>query len=81
MVDIRPNGNLVIEARRYRHNNDEITEASLSGTVRREDVLPNNTVLSEDVAELNIYTHDEGHVRDSYRRGWLWRVFDRWKPF
>ncbi|MHB1036263.1 MAG: flagellar basal body L-ring protein FlgH [Pirellulales bacterium] len=81
VVDIRPNGNLVLEAHRTIRNNQEVWEASLSGIVRREDVLPNNTVMSENVAELSIYKRERGHVRDGYERGWLLRFLDEWQPF
>ena len=50
VADIRPNGTFVIEARRVIRDNDELWEQSLSGIIRREDVLPNNTVMSENVA-------------------------------
>jgi flagellar L-ring protein precursor FlgH len=81
VVDIRPNGNLVIEGRRTVQNNGEIWEQSLTGEVRPKDVLPNNTVLSENVAELRIAKRESGHVRDGYRRGWLLRWLDKWQPF
>lgn len=81
VVDIRPNGNLVIEAHGRAEFDHEITEQSLSGIIRRQDVLPNNTVLSEDVAELQLFVRQEGHIRDSWRRGWLWLFLDRHKPF
>ena len=45
VADIRPNGTFVIEARRQIRDNDELWEQTLSGIVRREDVLPNNTVI------------------------------------
>ena len=80
VVDIRPNGNLVIEARRTIENNAEIWEQSLTGTIRREDVSPDNKVLSEDVAELRIKKRESGQVRDGYRRGWLTRLFDKLQP-
>jgi flagellar L-ring protein FlgH len=80
VVDIRPNGNLVIEAHSRTQVNHEIAEQSISGIVRRQDVLPNNTVLSEDVAELQLHRREEGHIRDSWRRGWLWLFLDRHKP-
>ena len=81
VADIRPNGNLVIEAHGQQRWNNEIMELALSGIIRRQDVLPNNTVLSEDVAELQLYARQEGHIRDSWRRGWLWLFLDRHKPF
>lgn len=80
VVDIRPNGNLVIEARRTIENNAEMWQQSLTGTIRREDVSPDNKVLSEDVAELRIRKRESGQVRDAYRRGWLTRFFDMFQP-
>ena len=53
----------------------------LTGIIRREDVLPNNTVLSENVAELSIFKRELGHVRDGYKRGWFTYWFDRFSPF
>ena len=44
-------------------------------------ILPNNTILSENVAELSIYKRETGHVRDSYRRGWLMEFWDAVAPF
>lgn len=81
VADIRPNGNLVIEAHKNVKWNNETYETSLSGIIRRQDVLPNNTVLSEDVAELMLDARQYGHIRDSWRRGWLWLWLDRHKAF
>ena len=81
VVDIRPNGNLIVLGRRSIHNNNEAWDYSLSGEVRPDDVLPNNTVLSENVAELQIDKRESGHVRDGYRRGWFLRWLDKWQPF
>jgi flagellar L-ring protein FlgH len=81
VVDIRPNGNLVLEARKRVQDDDEILEASLTGIVRREDITPNNRVTSDAIAELSVYRRSVGHVRDSYRRGWLHKFYDRFAPF
>jgi flagellar L-ring protein precursor FlgH len=81
VVDIRPNGHLVLEAHQEMRNNDEIWERSLSGIIRPEDILPNNTVLSEDVAELRIAKTERGQVRDGYRRGWLYYLMDKYGAF
>lgn len=81
IVDIRPNGNLVIEGLRTIRNNEDTWEYSLNGVVRPLDVLPNNTVQSESVADLRIIKRESGHVRDSYRRGWLLKWLDRYQPF
>ncbi len=79
--DVRPNGNLIIEAQQTVKNNDEVWEQTLTGEVRPEDVLPNNRVLSENVSGLTINKREMGHVRDSYRRGWFMKFWDRVSPF
>ncbi len=81
VVDVRPNGNLVVEAHRRIQVNEDVWVASLRGVIRREDVLPNNTVLSKNVAELEIEKKEVGNVRDGYRRGWLTRLYDRFSIF
>lgn len=81
VVDIRPNGNLVIEAHRHVQDNEDIWDQSLSGLIRPQDVLPNNTVLSMNIAELMVDKREVGHVRDGYRRGWLTRLYDRFSIF
>ena len=81
VVDIRPNGNLVLEAHKQVQDNEDIWDQSLTGLIRPQDVLPNNTVQSENIAELMINKKEVGHVRDAYRRGWLTRLYDRFSIF
>ena len=66
VVDIRPNGNLVIEARREIRNNEEVWMQSLTGVVRRQSIGPDRTVRSDEVAELRIDKRERGFVNDSY---------------
>ena len=81
VVDIRPNGNFVLEGHFQVQNNDEVWERSLSGIVRPADVLPNNTVLSENVAELRVAKRERGYVRNGYRRGWFLTIMDKLYAF
>lgn len=81
VVDIRSNGNLVLEARKAIRVNDNLWETSLSGMCRAEDIGPDNVVLSKDVIDLEIRKEDRGHLRDGYSRGWLQRFMDRFGPF
>ncbi len=82
VVDIRPNGNLVVEGTRYIQNNDETWEYSLSGEVRPEDMnKQTNSVRSENVASLRIIKREQGHVHDGYSRGWLQKIMDRYQAF
>jgi flagellar L-ring protein precursor FlgH len=81
VVDIRPNGILVIEGNNSIKNNDEVSDYSLSGEIRAEDVKQDNTVLSASIVNLRINKREAGHVRDGYRRGWLLKWADKYQPF
>jgi flagellar L-ring protein FlgH len=81
IVDILPNGNLVLEGHKQICVNDESWQISLSGVCRREDIAPDGTVLSRHVVDLKLDKRDRGHVRDSYKRGWFVRLFDQFHPF
>ena len=81
VVDIRPNGLLVLEARKQIWVNDNLWETSLTGICRSQDIAPDNVVLSKDLIDLEIRKDDQGHLRDGYKRGWFQRWFDRVQPF
>ncbi|MDZ4852680.1 MAG: flagellar basal body L-ring protein FlgH [Pirellulaceae bacterium] len=81
IADIRPNGTLVLSARKSVELNDNIWEASLSGVCRAQDVGPDNVILSRDIFELQVKKRDQGHVRDGYSRGWFTKWLARFKPF
>lgn len=77
VVDIRPNGNLVLEASKSIRLNDNLWETALTGICRAQDIAPDNVVLSKDLIDLQIRKVDRGHLRDGYKRGWLQRILDR----
>jgi flagellar L-ring protein precursor FlgH len=81
IVDIQPNGNLVIEAHQTLRNNEERWRISLTGIVRRESIQPDRTVSSDAIYDLNIDKEEIGQVRDGYARGWLLKWYDKYKPF
>lgn len=81
IVDIRPNGNLVIEAHRTVRNNDEVWQQSLTGVVARQFVNPDRTVRSDSITDLHIDKRELGQVRDGYAPGWVARWYSKWKPF
>ncbi|QDU94308.1 flagellar basal body L-ring protein FlgH [Lignipirellula cremea] len=81
VVDIRPNGNLILEARREIHNNSEIWDYALTGECRPTDIGPGNLILSRDIADLRIEKQERGIVPDGYGRGWFTRWLDRYQPF
>jgi len=79
--DIRPNGLLVLEGHREIQVNNEQWVVSLGGVARPEDILPNNTILSENMAAVKLCKREAGHVRDGYRRGWVQRILDKYQLF
>ena len=81
IVDIRPNGNLVVEGHRQVQNNEEVWEQSITGIVRPTSIRDGNVVFSKDVAAMRIHKRELGSVRDGYRRGWLLRMLDRVQVF
>jgi len=81
VVDIHPNGNLVLEARKTIRSNDSLWNYTLSGVMRSIDVFPNNTALSENIANLQITKKQAGQVYDSTKARWGTRFFDKLWPF
>jgi flagellar L-ring protein precursor FlgH len=81
IVDIRPNGNLVLEGHQEIENNEERWRLSLTGEVPREAIQPDRTVRSDYIANLKVVKREVGQVRDGYRRGWFTRAYDKLKPF
>jgi flagellar L-ring protein precursor FlgH len=76
-----PNGNLVLEGRRSTMVAGEQQEAILRGVVRQEDIQPDNTVFSYNVADANLKFVSKGTVSDSQKRGWFTRIFEKVTPF
>ncbi|WP_202617436.1 flagellar basal body L-ring protein FlgH [Roseimaritima sediminicola] len=81
VVDIRPNGNLVLEASKRIWVNNNVFETSLIGTCRAADIGPDNVLLSKDLLDAEIRKDERGRLRDGYRRGWLQRLFEEFQPF
>lgn len=81
VVDIRPNGNLILEARKSIRTNRDVWEYRLTGEIRSKDVNRDNTALSENIANLNIVKHQRGKVYQSTKRPWGVVLYDWFFPF
>jgi flagellar L-ring protein precursor FlgH len=77
VMDVLPNGNLVIKGRREIQVDSEIKTIEFSGVVRRYDVRADNTVLSELVADARVTYVGEGQVSDATRRRGLGGLLHR----
>lgn len=81
VVEVLPNGNLVLESRKEIVINRENQILVLKGIVRPEDILPDNTILSTKIADAKIYLVGEGVIGDKQGQGWLVRIIDKIWPF
>ncbi len=81
VMDVLPNGNLVLEGRRSTSFAGETQEAVLRGVVRVEDIAPNNTLYSYNIADATIKYVSTGTITDNQRKGWFTRVWEKVTPF
>ena len=81
VIDVRPNGNLVLEGTRQVSFSGESQQAVLRGVVRREDITSGNTVYSYNLADASIKFIGKGTVSDSQNKGWGTKVWDKLAPF
>jgi flagellar L-ring protein precursor FlgH len=81
VIDVLPNGNLVVEGRRQTAFSGEKQEAVLRGTVRADDVSSTNTVFSYNIADASIQYISHGALSDSQNKGWFTKVWDKVSPF
>jgi len=81
VIDVLPNGYLVVEGMREVHVNSENQSVYLTGVVRPEDVSANNTVLSSAVAQMSVRVQGKGVVSQPIRPGWLLKILNGILPF
>lgn len=81
VIDVKPNGTLVLQARGYIKTDEEESEIILSGICRAEDVNIDNTILSSQLYDQHLEKKHKGAVRDSTKRGWVPRILDWLNPF
>lgn len=76
VIEILPNGNLVLEARTRIKTDDEEMFTQLTGICRPDDVTAANTILSNQIFNLEIEKLHYGQVRDAANKGILARILD-----
>jgi flagellar L-ring protein precursor FlgH len=81
VIEVLPNGNLIIEGRRETVIGRENQTMILRGIVRPDDVLANNTVYSYNIADAKIEIVGKGTLTDAQRKGWFSRIWDKVNPF
>ena len=81
VVQVLPNGNLVVRGSREITVNYEKQFLIVQGVVRPADISPDNTVQSNYIADAVIEYSGSGDLTDQQRKGWLTRVLDKVWPF
>ncbi|MHC4150995.1 MAG: flagellar basal body L-ring protein FlgH [Planctomycetota bacterium] len=81
VMDILPNGNLVIMGTRDRNIAGDIQTIEVSGIVRPSDVAFGNIIRSDRVANFRIVTKNGGIEAPFNRPGWFGRMLDIIWPF
>ncbi len=76
VLEVKPNGTLVLEATKRIAKDQEISVLVLSGLAREEDVTAQNTILSSQLADLTIILENEGSLKDVAEKGLITRVLD-----
>lgn len=74
VINILPNGNLVVAGERSIAMNGDIKTLRFSGVVDPHDLKPNNIVASADVVNAKVEIAGRGDVSEAGRRTWLQRV-------
>ena len=81
VIDVQPNGNLVIEGKRIIRLSDDTRTIRVTGLIRPFDLRGDNTVLSESIANAEISYESNGPMKQGQERGWFTKVLDFLWPF
>lgn len=85
VVDVLPNGNLVISGRREVRVDADVKLIEISGVIRKFDVAANNTIASELVADATVTYTSTGPIANNGRRrgfgAWVYDTLDWLWPF
>ncbi len=76
IVDILPNGNLVIEGSREISIAEDTAELTIRGVIQPRDLSIDNTIVSSQMAEMEILYEGEGIIADRQQDGILSRIFN-----
>ncbi|MEX6504971.1 flagellar basal body L-ring protein FlgH [Jiella sp. M17.18] len=76
-----PNGNLFISGQQEVRVNFEVRVLSIAGIIRPRDILPDNTINYDKIAEARISYGGRGRLTDVQQPGWGQQVYDAVAPY
>ena len=76
VVDVQPNGNLVLEGTQSIWNNKNEHKITFKGICRPEDVTANNTIPSTKIAGATVRFDGKGPLNAKQRQGILTQIFN-----
>jgi len=77
VVEVLPNGDLVLEGIREVDINGDVQMIVLSGVVRTADIGPGNVVPSTKVGQMRIRYFGRGLIKDNLQPGWVIRILNK----
>lgn len=81
VIDVMPNGNLVLSGRRDVQVAGDVRSLVLSGVIRPIDLTPENSVNSRFIADFRLTYEGAGPSQAFSNQGWLGRRVNRFWPF
>jgi flagellar L-ring protein precursor FlgH len=81
VVEVLPNGHLVVVGEKQIGVNQNVDVLRFSGTVDPRTIAPGNTVLSTQIANTRVESRGRGAQADAQTFGWLSRFFLTLSPF
>ncbi|KQT86017.1 flagellar basal body L-ring protein FlgH [Aurantimonas sp. Leaf443] len=81
VTQVLPNGNLFISGQQEIRVNYEVRVLSIAGVIRPGDILPDNTIPYDKIAEARISYGGRGRLTEVQQPGWGQQVLDAAMPY